>query len=65
MKRAWLVRAGRLGEREVLALEDNIAVIGWLELPDLAKVDTRESLMTLLQQSYPDANPKRFEVAPL
>jgi restriction system protein len=60
MKRAWLVRAGRLGEREVLALEDNIAVIGWLELPDLATVDTRESLMTLLQQAYPDANPKRL-----
>lgn len=60
MKRAWLVRAGRLGEREALALQDSLVVIGWLELPDLSGQDTRESLMKLLQQTYPDASPKRL-----
>src|SRR5260370_13120081 len=60
MKRAWLVRAGRLGEREALALQDSLAVIGWPELRNLSGQNTRESLMTLLQQTYPDASPKRL-----
>lgn len=60
MKRAWLVRAGRLGERESLALQDSLAVVGWLELPDLSGQDTRESLMELLQDTYSDASPKRL-----
>jgi restriction system protein len=60
MKRAWLVRAGRLGEQETLALQDSLAVIGWLELPDLSGQETRESLMLLLQRTYPDASHKRL-----
>ena len=31
----WLVRAGKAGEREKLALETGSAIIGWEELPDL------------------------------
>jgi restriction system protein len=31
----WLVRAGRTGDREDLALEKNIAVVGWDDIPDL------------------------------
>ncbi|WP_346864991.1 hypothetical protein [Methanocalculus sp. MSAO_Arc2] len=33
----WLVRAGRYGEREQLALEKKIAVIGWDDVPDLSQ----------------------------
>jgi len=33
----WLVRAGKNGEREDFALENGVAVIGWDELPDLAR----------------------------
>ena len=29
----WLVRAGRHGERENMALENGLAFIGWEELP--------------------------------
>ena len=36
----WLVRAGKHGEREELALENDIAVIGWDELPDLSGIAT-------------------------
>ena len=60
MKRAWLVRAGRLGEQEALTLKQNLAVVGWLQLPDLSRQDTRESLMLLLQQTYPEASSKRL-----
>ena len=58
--RAWLARAGRLGESEALALTDNLVVIGWPELPDLSGQGTRESLMELLEQAYPDASSKRL-----
>ncbi len=34
----WLVRAGRNGERESFALEENLAVIVFDDLPDLSQV---------------------------
>ncbi|GFP22009.1 restriction system protein [Candidatus Hakubella thermalkaliphila] len=54
----WLVRAGRHGERESLALEKGLAVIGWADLPDLSGVKTREELYSLLEKAYPDAKRK-------
>lgn len=51
----WLVRAGRYGEREAVALEKNVAVIGWDNVPDLAQVQTREELKTFLRETQPDA----------
>lgn len=48
----WMVRAGRHGEREQLALEQGIAVIGWDELPDLSGVSSREDLLTRLESTY-------------
>jgi len=53
----WLVRAGKHGERETLALERNIAVIGWDSMPDLAGVTTREQLEALCTQTYPEEKP--------
>ena len=50
----WLVRAGRRGEREELALERNVAVIGWDDLPDLSSISERQELASLLAQTYPD-----------
>lgn len=60
MGRAWLVRAGRLGEQESLALKDSLSVAGWQELPDLSSQVNRDSLMILLQETYPDASHKRL-----
>lgn len=51
----WLVRAGKHGEREQLALEKNISAIGWLDLPDLSNITTREQLEVLYKETYPDA----------
>jgi restriction system protein len=56
----WLVRAGQHGEREDVALERNVVVIGWEELRDLSGVAKREDLAMLLRQSYPNAKPKRL-----
>jgi restriction system protein len=54
----WLVRAGRHGERENLALEKGLAVIGWEDLPDLSGVKTREELHNLLDKTYPEEKRK-------
>lgn len=53
----WLVRAGRHGEQEALALDNDIAVIGWSDLPDLAPVKTREELEVLCRNTYPNDKP--------
>jgi restriction system protein len=54
----WMVRAGKRGERELLALNKNIAVIGWEDLPDLSKIQSREQLSELLKKTYLDKKPK-------
>ena len=54
----WLVRAGRDGEREPTAIDNNLAVIGWPELPDLSTVMTREALRTLMDTTYPEESAK-------
>src|SRR4051812_5260739 len=56
----WLVRAGRHGDRESVALDQGLALIGWEEMPDLSQTKSREALATLLRQTYPDAKPKRL-----
>ncbi len=57
----WMVRAGKNGEREDLALERGAAVIGWDKLPDLSEIDDREKLTELMQRRYPDE--KKMSVA--
>jgi len=52
--RVWLVRAGRDGRNEELALSENAAVIGWDELPDLANVTSRNELEAIFKRVYPD-----------
>lgn len=52
----WLVRGGRHGEREKYAFENNLVVIGWESLPDLSRLQTKEELRTLYEETYPDQN---------
>lgn len=50
----WKVQAGKYGEREQFAIEKNLAVIGWEEVPDLSKLKTRDELTDLLSETYPE-----------
>ena len=52
----WLVRAGKHGEQEQVALEQGVVAIGWNELPDLSKVNDREALAELYRKIHPDAS---------
>lgn len=54
----WLVRAGRDGERESTAIDNNLAVIGWSDLPALTDVHTREDLRALMDATYPEESAK-------
>lgn len=48
----WLVRAGKNGEQEEVALEQNVVTIGWSELGDLSAIDDREELWSLFEEIY-------------
>jgi len=50
----WLVRAGRSGEYEDLALKSGRALIGFDEVPDLSSVKSKEELFDILREAYPD-----------
>ena len=54
----WMVRAGRHGEVEDLAFGRSIVAVGstagWSRLDDLSQVHTREQLLSLCLEVYPD-----------
>ena len=37
----WVVRAGKYGEWENFALENNVVVVRWEEVPDLSEIGDR------------------------
>ena len=51
---AWLIRAGRTGEREEFALEIGVSGGGWNTQPDLTAVPSRHGLETILRKLEPD-----------
>lgn len=48
----WMVRAGRYGEQEGIALENNVVTIGWNELPDLSNIRGKDELQRIYQKVY-------------
>ncbi|HEY0485337.1 MAG TPA: hypothetical protein VGD72_03695 [Mycobacteriales bacterium] len=60
MSRAWLVRGGRYGENEMLALDAGLIALGWPELHDLGRVSTLDDLRDLVRRTCPDAPPGRL-----
>ncbi|MFI4914889.1 MAG: restriction endonuclease [Phycisphaerales bacterium JB060] len=57
----WLVRAGSGGEREDLALENDLVVVGWNEVPDLAAFTSRDEIMQVFERAYPDEKVKTLQ----
>lgn len=55
----WTVRAGRHGQQEQTCLDENIITIGWSDLPDIKKFNSREELFEAYQKVYnEDSNVK-------
>ncbi len=49
----WVVRAGREGENEALALDEGAAVTGWQDVGDLDGFETFEQVRDLISDSRP------------
>jgi restriction system protein len=56
--KAWLIRAGRKGERENFVLENACAGTGFAEVPDLTDATTRELIAAAVEAGMPDKSPK-------
>lgn len=52
----WLVRAGKFGEQEQTAIDNDIVAVGWNALPDLSSIQSREDMASLYREAYPDAS---------
>lgn len=52
---AWLIRAGRHGQDEALALERGLALIGFYEVPDLRGAASHSDVRAIVEATYPDS----------
>jgi restriction system protein len=50
----WVVRAGKHGEAEAYAVENNCVVVGWDDLEDFSAISDRDALQQLVTTTYPD-----------
>lgn len=56
--KVYLVRAGKSGEDEDRALENNIAIVGFQDVPSLATATDYESVHAIVSRAYPEALPR-------
>jgi restriction system protein len=59
---AWIVRAGRYGEREQWALENGVAGGGFHEVPDLSPCGTKEQIRNVVERGFPGDPPGRLAI---
>lgn len=50
----WMVRHGKYGEQEEIALEKRIITIGWDKFPDMSQFRTKEELIERFKEIYPN-----------
>ena len=53
--KVFLVRAGQSGEDEDRVLEDNIAILGYLDVPSLASATDYKGVQEIVARTFPDA----------
>ena len=56
----WLVRAGPNGEDEAAALEQNLAIIGFTEFPDLSDATDADALLAHVRQAIPEGPERKI-----
>jgi restriction system protein len=59
MSKAWIVRSGRMGERESWAIENAVAGGGFSEVGSLEKCDSREDVRLRIASSLPNSKPRK------
>ena len=53
---AWLIRAGKTGERDQWCLENGYAGGGWREVGDLSQATTRETVRKVVEEAFPTSS---------
>lgn len=53
MAGAWVIRAGKRGERDQWALDNGVSGGGWKEVPDLTPCRTREDVGGVVRSTWP------------
>ena len=56
--KVYLVRAGRNGEDEDVALENNLALIGFTEIPSLEEVRDYDAVLKIVGEALPQSKPR-------
>lgn len=56
--KVYLIRAGRNGEDEDYALENNLAVIGFQDVPSLEGAEDYDAVVNLVKDTLPDEKPR-------
>lgn len=57
-RKVYLVRAGRNGEDEEVALENNLAIIGFNEIPSLEKAGDYDAVAKIVDEALPESKPR-------
>ncbi|WP_019390482.1 restriction endonuclease [Priestia filamentosa] len=57
-KAIWLVRAGRYGDQEQVALDNDIVTIGWNDLGDISNHQSKEVFFEFFKTTYPNEKPR-------
>ena len=52
----WMVRGGKWGEHERIALDNGLACIGFEDVPDLSQAPNRELMVELVRKANPEAS---------
>lgn len=60
MTRLWIVRAGAHGERELAAIEEGKLLPGFLDVGDLARLESRDAILAHLREVLPDEGANRL-----
>ena len=55
----WVCKGGKRGQRESRFIESNVIAIGWGDLDDLSKIESRSDLRSLYEKNWPSASEGR------
>lgn len=55
MAKAWVIRAGKHGERDQWALDNGFSGGGWKEVPDLTPCESKDDVLAVVKATWPGA----------
>jgi len=56
----WMVRGDKFGQQQAAALERGIAYVRFIEVGDLSGAKSREEILALCREAFPDGSEARL-----